>query len=91
MVSCYLSRETDLQSLPLLLMRRLHLLHLRVQTLGRLPQPRALLLIICELKSAGREVTCSIRCNPASYLNLRSKTGANKQIREAADGLMMHV
>lgn len=73
-VSCYSSRETDLQSLPLLLLPLLHLLQLCVQSLGRLPELHTLLLIIPDLKCANRhKVTCSIRLNLANYLNLRAR------------------
>lgn len=47
--------ETDLQSLPLLLMPLLHLLQLRIQMFGHLPEPRTLFLIILDLKQADRK------------------------------------
>jgi len=53
-VSCYSSRETDLQSLPLLLMPLLHLFQLRIETLGRLPDPHTLLRTILDLRD-GKE------------------------------------
>lgn len=48
-VLCCSSREPDLQSLPLLLVPLLHLLQLRIQTLGHLPQLCALLPITGDL------------------------------------------
>lgn len=85
-MSYYSSSETDLQSLPLLLVPLLHLLQLRVQTLGRLPELRALLLIIPDL-SVQTERDGSIRLNLATLREPEGKAGANKQIRAAADRL----
>lgn len=73
-MSCYSFHETDLQSLLLLLVPLLHLLQLRIQALGHLLELHTLLLIILDLKSAGRHnVTRSIRLNLANYLNLRAR------------------
>lgn len=54
-MSCYSTRQTDLQLLPLFLMSLLHLFQLRIQALGHLPELQTVLLIIPDLEQADRK------------------------------------